>query len=57
MNKKQFSKNLKESNTCIAIDPKLWDRLVWKKALEKAIKKNGDKLTQVNLSNLIQQWI
>lgn len=54
MNKKQFSKNPKESNTCKEIDPKLWDRLVWQKALEKAIKKNGDKLTQVNLSNLIQ---
>lgn len=54
MNKKQFNKNLKESNTCIAIDPKLWNRLVWQKALENAIKKNGDKLTQVNLSNLIQ---
>ena len=35
-----FSTNLEKSKD---IDPKLWDRLVWQQALEKAIKrKNGN---------------
>jgi len=54
VNKKLVSENTKESindktkewiNTK-NIDLKLWDRLIWQEAMDKAIKKNRDKHVQ-----------
>ena len=51
MNKKVSSSYSKESNNCKDIDPKLWDRLIWQEAMDRAIKKNRDKRTQKHVVN------
>ena len=51
MNKKVSSSYSKESNNCKDMDPKLWDRLIWQEAMDRAIKKNRDKRTQKNVVN------
>jgi hypothetical protein len=38
-------------NSSKPIDPKLWDRLVWQEALNKAIKRNQDKRYLKQLNN------
>lgn len=51
MNKKILSHNTKESSNHKNVDPKLWDRLIWQEAIDKAIKKNRDKHVQKNMTN------
>lgn len=51
MNRKQFESDPKDTKEIREIDPKLWDRLIWQEALDKAIKKSRDKRSPKNLSN------
>ena len=51
MDNKKFNKNLKELETRKGIDTQVWDRLVWQKALDRAIQKNRDKQVQKNIPN------
>ena len=51
MNKKILSHNTKESSNHKIVDPKLWDRLIWQEAIDKAIKKNRDKHVQKKMTN------
>lgn len=41
--KKSFGSKGKKNHDSNDIDPKLWDRLVWQQALDKAMKKQRDK--------------
>ena len=50
MNKKILSHNTKESSNHKNVDPKLWDRLIWQEAIDKATK-NRDKHVQKNMIN------
>lgn len=50
MRKKTIGYHPKETNN-EAIDPKLWDRLIWQEALNKAIKRNRDKHTGKQWNN------
>jgi len=43
MIKKASGNYSKESNNSKEIDPKLWDRLIWQEAIDKAIKKKRDR--------------
>ena len=49
MDNKKNNKNLKELETRKGIDTQVWDRLVWQKALDRAIQKNRDKQVQKNI--------
>ena len=51
MDNKKLNKNLKELETRKGIDPQVWDRLAWQKALDRAIQKNRDKQVQKNIPN------
>ena len=51
MDNKKNNKNLKELETRKGIDTQVWDRLVWQKALDRAIQKNRDKQVQKNIPN------
>ena len=41
--KNNKDKNFKNAFNNESIDPKLWDRLIWQEALDKAIKQNQKK--------------
>ena len=43
MSQKISGSRAKEFNSSRAIDPKLWERLIWQESLDKAIKRNQDK--------------
>lgn len=51
MGKKLMGSYSKESNNCKELDPKLWDRLIWQEALDKAIKKRRDKRVNKQWNN------
>ena len=51
MNTKKFKSAPKETKEMGEIDPKLWDRLIWQEALDKAIKKTRGKRSPKYLSN------
>lgn len=48
MNYKIFSINSGNASEPKDIDPKLWDRLVWQQAIEKAIKRRNGKVKDRN---------
>ncbi len=49
MIKKSAGNHSKESNNSREIDPKLWDRLIWQEAIDKAIKRKRDR-------RVVKQW-
>lgn len=49
MSKNSAGNYSKESNNSRDIDPKLWDRLIWQEAIDKAIKKKRDR-------RVVKQW-
>lgn len=51
MRKKVVESYSKESNITKEIDPKLWDRLIWQEAIDKAIKKKRDRRVVKQLYN------
>ena len=51
MNKKTSKNHIKESDNEKVMDPKLWDRLIWQEALNKAIKRDRNKRLQKHVPN------
>ena len=43
MNIKNLESYLKESSNIKEVDQKLWDRLIWQEALDKALQKKNDR--------------
>ena len=51
MDKKIADNYFKKSNNTKEIDPKLWDRLIWQEAIDKAIKKKQSRSVAKQLLN------
>ena len=47
VNIKTLESYFKESINCKEIDPKLWDRLIWQEALDKALQKKRDRRSKL----------
>jgi hypothetical protein len=52
MNIKNLESYCRESSNCKEIDPKLWDRLIWQEAIDKALKRERDRQSKVNAEPL-----
>lgn len=48
MNIKNLESYFKESSNFKEVDPKLWDRLIWQEALDKALQKKHDRRRKVH---------
>lgn len=51
MSNKSLEEYSKGSNNSREIDPRLWDRLIWQEAIDKAIKKKQDRRIAKEWSN------
>ncbi len=54
MNIKNLESYIKESINCKEIDSKLWDRLIWQEALDKALQKKRDRRSKLYAAPILK---